>query len=178
MSQVFYLNGGGDEQWTPRYAVECLLPHIQHFKDKVIWCPFDDEESEFVKVLRENGFTVTFSHIKDGLDFFKYQPEHFDVILSNPPYKNKRDFMERADSFGVPWAFLLPINIISDGILNNMFGDMRDMTVLVPNKRTRFFNRANPTAKNAQPTFKACYIGRNFFTRQLIGVDFPKGIKL
>ncbi len=46
MNQVYYVNGGGDEQYTPRYGVEVLLPHIQHLKDKIIWCPFDKEDSE------------------------------------------------------------------------------------------------------------------------------------
>ena len=50
-NQVYYQRGGGDEQYTPRYGVEVLLPHIQHLKDKIIWCPFDREDSQFVKVL-------------------------------------------------------------------------------------------------------------------------------
>lgn len=105
-NQVFYLNGGGDEQYTPKKTVEMILPYIQHFKGKTIWCPCDTEDSEFVKVLHANGFNVVFSHIDLGQDFFTYEPEHFDVILTNPPYKNKRSFMERADSF---WQALVLI---------------------------------------------------------------------
>ena len=56
-NQVYYQQGGGDEQYTPQKGVEVLLPHIQHLKDKIIWCPFDKEDSQFVKVLTENGFT-------------------------------------------------------------------------------------------------------------------------
>jgi hypothetical protein len=147
-----------------------ILPHIQHFKDKVIWCPCDSEDSEFVKVLQANGFNVVFSHIDLGQDFFTYEPEHFDVILTNPPYKNKRAFMERAESFGKPWCLLLPINIISDAVLNDLFGDMSELTILVPRKRTRFFNKATGEVGKS-PTFKACYIGRSFFAKQLIGVN-------
>ena len=55
---------------------------------------------------------------------------------------------------------------------------MSDITMLIPNKRTRFFNKNNPDAKNNQPTFKACYIGRGLFTKQIIGVDIPDGVKL
>lgn len=29
-NQVYYANGGGDEQYTPAKTVELLLPHIQH----------------------------------------------------------------------------------------------------------------------------------------------------
>ena len=67
-NQVYYQQGGGDEQYTPKYGVEVLLPHIQHLKDKIIWCPFDREDSQFVKVLKENGFKVVYSHIDYGQD--------------------------------------------------------------------------------------------------------------
>lgn len=167
-SQVFYINGGGDEQYTPKATVEMIIPHIQHLKNKTIWCPFDNKDSEFVKVLQDNGFNVVYSHIDNGQDFFTYEPEHFDVILSNPPYKDKRKFMERADSFRKPWCLLLPINIISDAILNDFFGDMTELTIFVPKKRTRFYNKATGEVGKS-PTFKACYIGRKFFTKQLIG---------
>lgn len=118
VNQVYYTNGGGDEQYTPRYGVEVLLPHIQHLKGKIIWCPFDKEDSEFVKVLSENGFIVTYSHISYGQDFFNYEPSKWDLIISNPPYKNKRAFWERCLDLGKPFALLLPLNILSDSVIN------------------------------------------------------------
>ena len=177
-SQVFYMSNGGSEQWTPRYAVEMMIPFIQHWKNKIIWCPFDTEDSQFVKVLKENGFNVVYSHIMNGQDFFTYEPENWDVLVSNPPYQDKMKFMERADSFGKPWALFLPLNITADSGLNKMFGDCPELTILMPNKRTRFFNKNKPDEKQNQPTFKASYIGRKFFQRQLIGVNFPEKINL
>lgn len=177
-SQVFYSSSGGSEQWTPRYAVEILIPYIQHLKDKIFWCPFDTEESQFVKVLQENGFKVVYSHISRNQDFFNYEPEQWDVLLSNPPYDGKSKFMERADSFHKPWALLLPLNITADSIINKMFGDCSELTILMPNKRTRFYNKNKPDEKQSQPTFKASYIGRNFFQKQIIGVNFPEKINL
>ena len=177
-SQVFYSSTGGNEQWTPRYAVEMLIPYIQHWKGKTIWCPFDTDESMFVKVLKEQGFNVVYSHLAYGQDFFTYEPAEWDVLLSNPPYQDKAKFMERADSFGKPWALFLPLNITADSVLNRMFGDCSELTILMPNKRTRFYNKNKPDAKQAQPTFKASYIGRNFFTKQFIGVDLPDKIDM
>ena len=58
ISQVYYNSGGGDEQYTPDYGVEILLPHIRHLKDKIIWCPFDTEDSQFVKILHSNGLNT------------------------------------------------------------------------------------------------------------------------
>ncbi len=55
--------GKNDECYTKRYAVEPLLKFLEPFRDKIIWCPFDKEDSEFVKVFQEHGFHVVFSHI-------------------------------------------------------------------------------------------------------------------
>lgn len=62
-------NSGNDEFYTPRYAIDPLLKYIK--PNSTVWCPFDTEESLFVKTLREQGHTVIATHIQDGVDFFK-----------------------------------------------------------------------------------------------------------
>lgn len=173
-SQVYYQQGGGDEQYTPRCGVEVLLPHIQHLKEKTIWCPFDREDSQFVQVLRENGYTVIHSHIDEGQDFLTYQPECFDAIISNPPYTNKRIYWERALDLGKPFALLLPLNILSDSIINvTMREREREFQLLIPSKRMRFYNHATGKTGN-QPTFKASYFGVNIFNQQIILAEMSK----
>ena len=52
-----------------------------------MWCPFDFESSEYVRLIRENGNKVIATHIDTGQNFFYYEPEeHYDVIVSNPPF--------------------------------------------------------------------------------------------
>jgi hypothetical protein len=169
MNQVYYINGGGDEQYTPKYGVEVLLPHIQHLKDKIIWCPFDREDSEFVKVLKENGFNVVYSHIDSGQDFLTYEPNKWDIIISNPPYKNKRVYWERALDLRKPFALLLPLNILSDSVINTTMRE-RELQLLIPSRRMRFFNKLTGETGN-QPTFKASYFGVNIFKQQIILQD-------
>jgi hypothetical protein len=172
-NQVYYQQGGGNEQYTPRYGVEILLPHIQHLKGKIIWCPFDREDSEFVKVLSENGFNVIYSHIDYSQDFFEYEPENWDAIISNPPYKDKRKFWERCLDLKKPFALLLPLNILSDSIINTTMrerGREREFQLLIPSKRMRFYNRQTGQVGN-QPTFKASYFGVNIFKQQIILQD-------
>ena len=48
--EVLYSNGNNDECYTPTYGVEPILKYIP--EDAVVWCPFDKEESEFVKLIR------------------------------------------------------------------------------------------------------------------------------
>lgn len=111
MLNVGYLtsdtSADGDEIYTPFYAIEPLLDYLP--KDKIIWCPFDEDWSAFVQLLREKGFTVVNSHINTGQDFFTYEPEKWDLIVSNPPYSKKDKIIERCYSFNKPFALLLPI---------------------------------------------------------------------
>lgn len=170
-NQVYYQQGGGDEQYTPRYGVEILLPHIQHLKDKIIWCPFDRKDSEFVKVLKDNDFQVVHSHLDDGQDFLTYEPKEWDVMISNPPYTNKRIYWERALDLKKPFALLLPLNILSDSVVNvTMREREREFQLLIPSRRMRFYNRKTGEVGN-QPTFKASYFGVNIFKQPIILQD-------
>ena len=56
------------------------------------------------------GWQVERSSIDDGQDFFTYQPEDFDVIVSNPPYTQKDRVIERLYELEKPFAVLLPLN--------------------------------------------------------------------
>ena len=80
---------GNDEFYTPRYAVLPILEYIP--QGSVVWCPFDDSRSEFVKILKKSGYEVVSSHINEGKDFFEYEPDFYDVIVSNPPYSLKNE---------------------------------------------------------------------------------------
>jgi hypothetical protein len=172
-NNVYYNQWGGDEQYTPKYGVELLLPYIQHIKDKIIRCPFDKEDSQFVKVLSDNWFTVVYSHIETWQDFLTYEPEKRDVIISNPPYHNKRVFWERALNLWKPFALLLPLNILSDIVINvTMRERERELQLLIPSRRMRFYNNTNWAIWN-QPTFKALYFWVNIFLQPIILVDMP-----
>lgn len=164
-TELQYKSSNNNEQYTPKYAVDILLPYIYHLKDKIIWCPFDKKWSYFVRVLTDNGFKVVYSHIDDGQDFFEYVPEEFDVILSNPPYKNKRKFIERALSFNKPFCLLLPVNILTDSICNETFG--KDIQLLIPQQRIEFVDLQCINRKQ-KISFKAVYFGYKFFEKQII----------
>ena len=99
-----------DEVYTPFYAVDILLEFLP--KDKIIWLPFDEEWSAFNQRLTELGYTVTRSSLKEGKNFFEYEPENWDILVSNPPFSCKDDVLERVLSFNKPFALLLPIAVI------------------------------------------------------------------
>lgn len=167
MQENYYLTKNEDENYTFDYSVKILLPYIQHLKDKIIWCPFDKEWSAYVRILRENGFKVTYSHIDEGKDFFTYEPEEWDIIISNPPYKNKRKFIERCLDLGKPFALLLPITILNDAIINDVTEKYnRDFQLLIPRQRMEFYNFNRKI--NNKLSFKASYFGFDIFQKDLI----------
>lgn len=53
-----------DEFYTPPYAIEPIIKYLK--KGSTIWCPFDKECSNFVKLLKETGHKVLATHIDNG----------------------------------------------------------------------------------------------------------------
>ena len=94
-----------DEYYTKEYAIKPLLKYIPI--DKTVWCPFDKQESNFVKLLQERGNNVIYGHIETGRDFFRYEPQYYDCIVSNPPYSLRELILERLFFLRKPFAILI-----------------------------------------------------------------------
>ena len=160
--KVLYSNGNNDECYTPSYGVQPILKYIP--KDEIIWCPFDTEESEFVKQISKTN-KVIFSHIDKGQDFFKYEPEQWDIIVSNPPFTNKRKYFERALSFNKPFALIMTNTWLNDSAPKQLFKD-KDLQLLMFDKRMKFIS---PDGRNNNKiTFSSSYYCWNFLPKQLI----------
>ena len=159
--------GKNDECYTERYAVEPLLDYLEPFRDKIIWCPFDTEQSEFVKVFRENGYNVVFSHIDNGQDYYKYEPEKWDVMISNPPFTNKAEIFKRALSFDKPFALLMTIAWLNDATPAKVFGKKK-LQILSFDERMEFKNQD----KTKKINFLAAYFCHNFLPDGFIFSSF------
>ncbi|MBR1431814.1 tRNA (adenine-N(6)-)-methyltransferase [Ruminococcus sp.] len=149
----------GDEVYTPFYAVEPLTEFLP--EDKVIWCPFDEEWSAYYRLLSEKGYTVVRSSLKEGQDFFTYEPEKWDILVSNPPFSKKDNVLQRAFSFDKPFALLLPVNSIQGKRRYRIFRNRIQM--LVFDGRVDYHTR-----KNMQETTKGNHFGSAYFCRDLL----------
>ena len=158
--------GKNDECYTERYAVLPLLEFMEPYKNKVIWCPFDDETSEFVKVFTENNFKVIYSHIKNGQDFFRYEPEHFDLIISNPPFTNKTEIFKRAISFHKPFCLLMSLVWLNDSAPKKLFKDI-GLQLLMFEERMTFKGQGK-----RKINFSSAYYCREFLPEEIIIRDF------
>lgn len=147
---------------TPRYGV---LPIIKYLpKDKIIWCPFDKEDSEFVKVLTEQGYKVVYSHIENGQDFYTYEPKEWDILVSNPPFTNKRQIFERALSFGKPFALIMSNTWLNDSAPKQVFKD-KQLQILFFEERMKFSN--NGVVQN-KITFSSSYFCYNLLPKDIV----------
>ena len=172
--ELMYSGGNNDESYTLDYGVEPILEYIP--KNAIVWCPFDTEESEFVKQISKQN-PIVYSHIKYGQDFFTYEPDSWDIIVSNPPFTNKRKFFERALSFNKPFALIMTNTWLNDSAPKQLFKD-RDLQLLMFDKRMRF---NNPDGRpNDLITFSSSYYCWNFLPKQIImkELNIPKKPKV
>lgn len=122
-----------DEYYTPPILVE---PIIQYAKG-TIWCPFDTAESEFVNQLKKNGNQVIHSHICEGKDFFEYEPEKYDMVISNPPFSRKLEVLKRLYELNKPFAMVLGLPILNYQEVGNFFLD-KELQLLIVDKKVSF----------------------------------------
>ena len=160
--EVLYSNGKNDECYTPEYAVIPILKFIP--KDFVVWCPFDKEDSQFVKNIQKTN-KVIYSHIDYNQNFYDFEPEeHWDCIISNPPFQGKRQIFERALSFNKPFALMMTCTWLNDSAPSKLFMD-KDLQLLMFDKRIKFLNNGIVDKKI---TFSTAYFCYNMLPKQII----------
>ena len=160
---ILYSVGKNDECLTPDYGVKPIIKYIP--KNAVVWCPFDTEESEFVKQIRANGNKVIYSHISNGQDFYTWEPkERWDCIVSNPPFTAKRQIFERALSFNKPFALIMSNTWLNDAAPKQLFKE-KDLQLLMFEQLIKVLN--NREVQN-KITFSSSYFCYNFLPKQII----------
>ena len=151
-------NKESDECYTPYYAVSPILKYVS--KDKIIWCPFDKKDSEYVKTFEREGYKVIYSHIEDGKDFFEYQPtEDFNIIVSNPPFSLADKIIDRLYKIGKPFIMLMPLKYLQAKGRGEMFVKY-GIQLLSFDKRIGYFTNGDmskPKEGNYQASAYFCW---------------------
>ena len=171
--KILYIKTGNDEAYTPACGVEPILKYIEDLSLSrkelmlTVWCPFDKKDSEYVRQISKLTFVhVEYSHIDDDQDFFKYEPISWDIIVSNPPFKRKRQFFERALSFGKPFALLMTNTWLNDKFSKWVFKEAdREMQLLMFDKRIHFVQNGEVSTDT---TFSCSYYCSDFLPKQII----------
>lgn len=150
-----------DEYFTPKLLVNPLLQYIK--PNSTIWCPFDKQNSEYVIELSKH-FNVIHSHIDDGQDFFHYEPEHYDCIISNPPFSKKLQVLTRLYELKKPFAILLGLPILNYQEIGHFFLDKK-LQLLIFDKKVSFDGHT--------ASFNSSYFCCDFLPNDLMFYSLP-----
>lgn len=164
---------GNDEFYTPKYAVEPILKYVP--KEAVIWCPFDTEDSHFVKEFKERGNEVILTHKDTGNDFFTmFPPQNCDYIVSNPPYSKKNEVFERLFYFKKPFAMLVGVvGLFESQKRYHMFKD-NEFEIMYMDKRIAYFKNFDDQKPSLNPPFSSVYLTHKILPKQIVFEEIHK----
>ena len=158
-----------DEFYTPIYAIEPLLKYIKPVSN--IYCPFDTEESNFVKLLKKEPHNVKCGHISTGQDFFK-ETEHtlvgIDYIISNPPYSLKAEVFERLFDLEIPFAMLVGVVGIFESKRRFTMFKNNEFEIMYFDKRISYFKNYSDQKPSLNPPFSSVYICKDLLPKQIV----------
>jgi hypothetical protein len=171
MKMDIVAGSGDNEFYTPPYAVTPILKYIP--TGSKVWCPFDTDESLFVKMLTEHGCIVENTHIFNGQDFFSYAKEdgeikNCDYIVSNPPYSLKTEVLQRLFELDKPFAMLLGVvGLFESQKRFEMFRD-NEFEIMYLNKRVSYFKDYAEQKPSLNPPFSSVYVCHNALPKQIV----------
>jgi len=167
-------NSKNDEFYTPRYAVEPIIKHLKISGYKSIRCPFDTDKSNFVKMLRREGFEVINTHIDSGVDFFNLNFSDCDCVVSNPPYSIKGDVFKHLFNTGVPFAMLVGVvGLFESQSRFEMFKD-NPFEIMYMNRRVSYMKDYESGRTELNPPFSSVYLCRNVLYDRIVFEELDK----
>jgi len=155
-----------DEWFTPSCAVYPILKYIK--SGSTVWCPFDTDDSNFVKVLKSKGFNVINTHIiNDDEDFFGLNFPTCDYIISNPPYSLRNEVLDRLFKIGKPFAILMNTNGLFDSRIRWDLFKNNNFSLIYLKGRTSFMQEYGVEQKTSPP-FQSAYICSGLSDKQIL----------
>ena len=150
--------GEKDKYYTPRWAVESIIKYIP--KDKVIWESCCGQQ-HISSVLESYGYKVISTDIEMGdvYDFMTYEPEeHYDIIITNPPFSIKTEVIKRCYELNKPFMLLLPNGTMESIKRINMFKE-HGITCFQFTRRVQYVSTY--TTKRPSAPFYSLWYGWN-----------------
>lgn len=159
-------NSGNDEYYTPSYAIVPILKYIK--PNSTIWCPFDTDKSNYVKMFKENGHNVINTHLEMGIDFFNCEVPECDYIISNPPYSLKTEVFERLFSIGIPFAMLIGVSGLFENKKRFNIFKNNAFEIMYLSKRVRYLVDYDGGNSRYNPPFQSVYLCSGVLPQQIV----------
>jgi hypothetical protein len=151
-------NNAPDNFQTPAWALDCLIPYLYLLQR--IWEPACGS-GNLVTGLRASGFKVRGTDILKGTDFLHCDIQAFDVIVTNPPFSLKDEFLEHCYKLGKPFALLLPISVFDSKFRRKLFNQY-GVEFIFPDRRIPFetpnHKKRLKAGKKSSPQFQTVWV--------------------
>jgi len=170
-------SSNNDEYYTPLYAIKPIEKYLK--RNSNIWCPFDTEDSLFVKYLTKQGHNVTFSHIGEDTDFFyipykTFKNRSIDYIISNPPYSMKTEVLERLFELEIPFAMLLGVVGLFESQRRFEMFKYNEFEIMYLNRRVSYLRAYEDDKPAINPPFSSVYITHNILPKYIVFEEVDK----
>lgn len=152
-------NEYSDECYTPQNAV---LPLLYTLDPTLIYYECTSRKSSSIlNTFRNHGIDMVGS---EDRDFLKDDiPDGIDVIITNPPYSKKDQFIKRCYEIGKPFALLLPVSSLQGQKRGKLF-DRYGIEIMVLNNRVDFTG-------GGAPHFGVAWFCHNILPQKLIFIN-------
>lgn len=161
-----------DEWYTPKEAIYPILKYIK--PNSTIWCPFDTNDSNYVKIFKNHGHKVINTHISNNQDFFTMDVPDCDYIISNPPFSIRTEVFKKLFSIGLPFAMIMNTNGLFDSKIRwNLFKN-NNFTLIYLKGRVNYMEKYNEKPKSSPP-FQSAYVCSKISDKQILFENQIKG---
>ena len=167
MKMDIVAGSGNDEFYTPTTAILPLVPYLRARNYKRIWCPFDGPHSNYVQVLTGAGFTVEYTHLDQGEDFF-FTTRDCDCIVSNPPYSLKTEVFSRLFALERPFAMLVGVVGLFESQRRFQMFKRNPFEIMYFNRRISYFRDYAEPKPSLNPPFSSVYITQNLLPQSIV----------
>ena len=107
--------------------------------NQIIWLPFDNEFSNIYKALISRDYNVVMTNLENGQDFYIYEPERWDIIITNPPFSGRTKLMNRLMFFDKPFIILQGVQLFNNQSFTSILcGYSDDFKFIMPQSRMGF----------------------------------------
>ena len=133
-----------DEWYTSQETVDLAIGLLDPKPQSVILCPFDSDQSLFVRTLKEHGHTVLY-----GMNNFLEANYYCDYIITNPPFSIKDKVIERVYAYGVKSVLILPIDAMGGVKRHSMYQQHGCPTIYIPARRISYYDQSGSIKKGS-----------------------------
>jgi len=133
-----------DEWHTSQETVTLAIALLDPKPQSVILCPFDSDNSLFVKTLKEYGYKVL-----NGMTDFLEMDYECDYIITNPPFSIKDKVIQRVYDHGVKSLLILPIDALGGVKRHQMYKANGHPVIYMPTRRIAYYDELGQIRKGS-----------------------------